>query len=499
MFTLKDTLNYLYRKYWEKQSNLINSRLGDDNHHTLVLFSAFLLSRSVINNVDHSLYIRPLNKRRFKLKHVLNKKKPQNLVTIKSVLSDSNRILYLVSGGINLSIYRFLSFVKKKNRRFYATRSSIQLFNCTLKKLLNCCLNEDIFISLFVECFFCSYKPFQSPMFFLILFYTISQYSFNFTIKFVAHILNWVFDITDMFTDIKNLENDSVTRRANLYSNVLIGFDFKYNYPNHNNMKHHVKNNFNSFPTNEAYRSNVNEWLLVLLEYGLSLKNGKISTNHIRFLRTFRVLPKSEYEKMLNYEFTALSRTLTAVALLLPSYVVKISSRHAQNSFSTPKENSAGIWTRDKISHAIGLGNWISLGNGRYMFEVAHEEVKKKTILESETNLKTYTEKINKNLLPGTIWNNKDCKVRQTFPLGGDDIDTNGKIILCLEKIKDKNFIKVEGCDEKVACAKSQLYSINNDLKFEKFDQTRIQRKLLKIISSSTNCCKKNLNNNNLT
>lgn len=148
-----------------------------------MLFSAFLLSRSVINNVDHSLYIRPLNKRRFKLKHVLNKKKPQNLVTIKSVLSDSNRILYLVSGGINLSIYRFLSFVKKKNRRFYATRSSIQLFNCTLKKLLNCCLNEDIFISLFVECFFCSYKPFQSPMFFLILFYTISQYSFNFTIK----------------------------------------------------------------------------------------------------------------------------------------------------------------------------------------------------------------------------------------------------------------------------------------------------------------------------
>ncbi|XP_952621.1 uncharacterized protein TA15005 [Theileria annulata] len=497
MFTLKDTINYLYRKYWEKQSGLINSRLSDDNHHTFVLFSAFLLGSSGIDTFDSGLYMRQFTKARFKLKHALEKKLKQN-ITIKSILSDSNRILHLVSGGLNLSIYRLLNFLKKKRSRLYSTRSTIHLFIYTLKKLLNSCLNEDIFISLFVECFFCNYKAFQSPLFFLVLFYTISQYSFNLTIKFVAHILNLIFDISDMFTDIKNLENDTITLRANLYNNVLIGFNFNSKYSNHNNMKH-AKDNIHGLATSESFRTNVNDWFLMLLEYALSLKKDKTSGYHMRFLRFFRGLPSSELEKIINYEFTALSRILAATTSLLPCFVLKISSGTQRNSISTPKECSDGNWASDRISHAIGLIDWLSLGNGRYTFEPVDEELKKRAILGSQTNLKTYTEKINKNLLPGTVWDNQDCKVRQTFPLGGDDTNTHRKIIEYLEKIRDKNFIEVDPCDKKAICAKSQLYSINNSLKSEKLDQTRIQRKLFKAISAGTNNCKKNFKNNNLT
>ncbi|UKK02341.1 hypothetical protein MACK_001698 [Theileria orientalis] len=466
----REAFNYVYKKYWTNQHRIVASKLHDDYHFTFLLFSIFLLSRSGVDmsrSLGYSNKLVPLIRgpRKFKLNSE-NTSEASN--ETKCVLEHLNKVRILMKNRKHLSVYRRLNLYGKKHCN-YELRASVPIYIGILRKIMNSCIHEDIFISVFVECVFANYSPGQSQMFLLMLFLVSSQYSFNFTVKLVAHMLNFIFDISDIFTNIHTHEINSILRRINSCYNVLIHLNKSgKTLVNHSDLDSHGLNS-------DKYRNSVNEWLLMLLQYANCSKTKQFHKYHLDYLRLIKGLPYTEYDRMIDYEFTSLSRILVCIKLILPLYIVKLgNSGHSK---------SVSCWNDDKLSHLISLKRWVNNFGGRYVFSVIEEEDKRKALLESRANLKHNVETLNKNLLPGTLWDNNECRLKYTYPLSETTIfSVHERILASFEKIVRYELFKNDVGDKRVVKVQSQMYNINGSLGSEK-EKIRIQKKIFRAIS----------------
>nr|PVC50233.1 hypothetical protein MACL_00002421 [Theileria orientalis] len=466
----REAFNYVYKKYWTNQHSILVSKLNDEYHFTFLLFSVFLLSRSGVDmgrSLGYSRKLVPPNRGTRKYKFDSENSSEASNAT-KCVLEHLGKVRSLMNNRKHLAIYRRLNMYGKKRCK-YEFRDSVPIYIGILRKILNYCVHEDIFISVFVECVFANYSPDQSQMFLLMLFLVSSQYSFNFTVKLVAHMLNFIFDISDIFTNIHTHEVNSVLQRIDSCYNVLIRFNKSgQKLVNHTGSDSHILNS-------DKYRNSVNEWLLMLLQYANCLKTKQFHKYHLDYLRLIKDLPFAEYDRMINYEFTSLSRILVCVKLILPLYIVKLGNSGHSKSITA--------WNHDKLSHLICLHRWVNGFGGKYVFSVVEEEIKREALLESRDNFKHNVETLNTNLFPGTLWDQNDCRVKYTYPLDETTkFSFHNRILESFEKIVACKLFKNDFGDKRMVKVQSQMYNINGSLGSEK-EKIRIQKKIFRAIS----------------
>ncbi|UKJ90117.1 hypothetical protein MACJ_001047 [Theileria orientalis] len=466
----RDAFNYVYKKYWTNQHRIVASKLNDDYNFTFLLFSIFLLSRSGVDMSRSLSYSNKLARvirgpRIYKFNSE-NTSEACNETTC--VLEHLRKVRSLKNNRKHLSIYRRLNLYGKKHCK-YELRTSVRFYIGILRKIMNSCVHEDIFISVFVECVFANYSPGQSQMFLLMLFLVSSQYSFNFTVKLVAHMLNFIFDISDIFTNIHTHEVNSILRRINSCYNVLIHLNkSEQKLVNHTGPDSHGLNS-------DKYRNSVNEWLLILLQYANCSKTKQFNKYHLDYLRLIKDLSYTEYDRMINYEFTSLSRILVCIKLILPLYIVKLGNSGHSKSVSG--------WNDDKLSHLICLNRWVNDFGGRYVFSVIDEEAKRKALLESRANYKHNVETLNKNLLPGTLWDDNECRVKYIYPPSETTkFSVHERILDSFGKIARNKLFENDFGDKRVLKVQSQMYNINGSLGSEK-EKIRIQKKIFRAIS----------------
>lgn len=457
----KEAINYLYKKYWICQFDMIASKTNDKSSDTHWLFAIYTLCYLTISSKTGGLN-RNING---ECNYTPNKYVPWKIksnvedMRIETILTDCMKILSIYARRRYLSISRKLEPAKKMVHGY--DKAFIELIYLISRKVLNGCIYEDFFISIFVEFIFANYRPSRSHLFFLVLFHTVSRLSFNFTIKLVMRMLGVICETSRS----RAFQDANTSERVESYFRVLEDYKFKNSF----NDERHINT--------RNVKRRVFEWLMVLAEYGKSITTGRSFPYHSIYTKICRFLSKKEYKKMIAYEFTGLTKILRSIQLLIPYASSKVNK--------IPGE--LATWEKDKISHIMNVVR--PSGNTKYRsaptmtIHTTREEI----MLEIEGKTEEIDNEINKILAPGILWKGGEWKTTQTYPLyGPNEVDMHDRITSTVKLIREEN-LKSKGYNKNAWEMPLRTHRVDRNSESAKDERHRIASELNSIISHITN------------
>ncbi|KAK1443957.1 Las1 domain containing protein [Babesia gibsoni] len=446
--TALDAINYVYQKYWVSQYKSIMYKLQNKEYDKLALYSLLISCHiTALTKINACA----LDTRKWKAMHGRVPSSHMELVIktpqLKSAILSSLRSTHLASPLLNVTYRR----KKYSNTQVKANEQEttiscfmlIQQVAFLAKRLIEGCIHDEFFVSVFVNFVFVHFDPSPCSLFPVILLETIAQLPFNFTVKLAAEIVRVVFELDiGVDSDAKNVhkrENGDTTELLSKYLKTKSAVRIQKMFAVNSSASQSTEINSSS-----AFRR-VNTWLTSILEWALHDKGTKHRSS-ILYATALFCSPGEDARRMWINVSNGLTRFTRAIYALLPHLVTHISE--GRHSVEVNQKQSIQPWENDRLSHAMGLYLWLQQCNsageaGKYRFYVLQDSAKRDIMEQMSFDRSCKIENLDSLLLPGTLWDPDRWAIKYTVPLYPQTMSSHERITNAMENIMEGIPIKV--------------------------------------------------------